>query len=69
MLKPGVRETVLADLTLLRWLGALLDRLLPQFQPAAIIEEFRAYTVRELDLTAEADNGETFAAHFHDTPA
>ncbi len=69
VLKPGVRETVLADLTLLRWLGALLDRLLPQFQPAAIIEEFRAYTVRELDLTAEADNGETFAAHFHDTPA
>lgn len=69
VLKPGVRETVLADLTLLRWLGALLDRLLPQYQPAAIVEEFRAYTVRELDLTAEADNGETFAAHFHDSPA
>lgn len=69
VLKPGVRETVLADLTLLRWLGALLDRLLPQYQPAAIVEEFRAYTVRELDLTAEADNAETFAANFHDTPA
>jgi ubiquinone biosynthesis protein len=68
VLKPGVRETVLADLILLRWLGVLLDRLLPQFQPAAIIEEFRAYTVRELDLTAEADNGETFTAHFHDSP-
>ena len=69
VLKPGVRETVLADLILLRGLGVVLDRLLPQYQPAAIIEEFRAYTVRELDLTAEADNGEVFAAHFHDTPS
>jgi ubiquinone biosynthesis protein len=69
VLKPGVRETVLADLTLLRLLGAMLNRLIPQYQPAAIIEEFRAYTVRELDLTAEADHGETFAAHFHDLPA
>ncbi len=69
VLKPGVRDTVLADLTLLRGLGAMLDRLLPQYQPSAIIEEFRAYTVRELDLTAEADNGEVFAAYFHDTPA
>ena len=69
VLKPGVRETVLADLTLLRLLGRLLNGLVPHYQPAAIIEEFRTYTVRELDLTAEADNGETFAAHFHDIPA
>ena len=69
VLKPGVRETVLADLTLLRLLGGVLNRLISQYQPAAIVEEFRTYTVRELDLTAEADNGETFAAHFHDTPA
>lgn len=69
VLKPGVRDTVLADLKLLRGLGVLLDRLLPQYQPAAIVEEFRNYTVRELDLTIEADNGEIFAAYFHDTPA
>ena len=69
VLKPGVRETVLADLILLRLLGGVLNRLIPHYQPVAIIAEFRAYTVRELDLTAEADNGETFAAHFHDLPA
>jgi ubiquinone biosynthesis protein len=69
VLKPGVRETVLADLILLRLLGGLLNRLIPHYQPAAIIGEFRTYTVRELDLTTEADNGETFAAHFHDLPA
>ena len=68
VLKPGVRETVLADLTLLRGLGAVLNRLLPHYQPAAVIAEFRSYTVRELDLTTEADNGEIFAAYFHATP-
>ncbi len=68
VLKPGVREMVLADLTLLRGLGTVLNRLLPHYQPAAIIEEFRSYTVRELDLTTEADNGEMFAAYFHATP-
>ncbi|MBZ4194580.1 MAG: AarF/ABC1/UbiB kinase family protein [Candidatus Contendobacter sp.] len=69
VLKPGVRETVLADLKLLRGLGAVLNWLLPHYQPVAIIEEFRSYTVRELDLTTEADNGEIFTACFHATPA
>ena len=69
VLKPGVRQTVLDDLTLLRWLSAVLDRFASKYQPAAIVEEFRSYTVRELDLTVEADNGEVFAAHFHATPA
>ncbi len=69
VLKPGVRETVLADMVLLRLLGAVLNRLIPHYQPATLIGEFRVYTVRELDLHTEADNGETFAAHFHDLPA
>ncbi len=68
VLKPGVRDTVLTDLKLLRGLGAILNQVLPQYQPAAIIEEFRSYTIRELDLTSEADNGEVFAAYFHDSP-
>lgn len=69
VLKPGVRDTVLTDLKLLRGLGTVLNQILPQYQPAAIIEEFRSYTVRELDLTTEADNGEVFAAYFHDSPS
>ena len=69
VLKPGVRATVLADLTLLHGLGVVLDQLLPQYQPAAIIAEFHAYTVRELDLSLEADHDELFAACFQDNPA
>lgn len=69
VLKPGVRQLVLDDLVLLRWLSAVLDWLAPKYQPAAIVEEFRSYTVRELDLTVEADNSEVFVAHFHHSPA
>ncbi|MDQ5910144.1 MAG: ubiquinone biosynthesis protein [Pseudomonadota bacterium] len=69
VLKPGVRETVLADLKLLSGLGMVVGPLIPQYEIVAIIEEFRDYTVRELDLTVEADNGDLFSAQFHDTPA
>lgn len=69
VLKPGVRETVLDDLKLLCGLGSVLGPLIPQYEVMAIIEEFRDYTVRELDLTVEADNADLFAAQFHDTPA
>jgi len=69
VLKPGVRETVLADLKLLSGLGRVVGPLMPQYEIMAIIEEFRDYTVRELDLTVEADNGDLFSAQFHDTPA
>ncbi len=69
VLKPGVRETVLADLKLLSGLGKVIGPLIPQYEIVAIIEEFRDYTVRELDLTVEADNGDLFSAQFHDTPA
>ncbi|MCP5158647.1 MAG: AarF/ABC1/UbiB kinase family protein [Gammaproteobacteria bacterium] len=69
VLKPGVREVVLVDLRLLGWLGAVLEPFMPQYEIVAIIEEFRSYTARELDLTLEADNGDIFAAQFQDSPA
>ena len=68
-LKPGVRETVLDDLKLLRGLGSILGLLMPQYEVMAIIEEFQGYTLRELDLTLEADNADLFSAQFQDTPA
>ncbi len=68
VMKPGIRRSIETDLRLLRWLGALLQHVLPRYQPRRIIDEFGTYTLRELDFTAEADNAETFAANFHDTP-
>lgn len=68
VMKPGIVAAVLADLRLLRMLGRLLQHLVPRYQPLRIIDEFSAYTLKELDFTAEADNAETFAANFRDTP-
>lgn len=68
VIKPGVRETVHQDTILLRVVGWLLQRVLSRYQPQRIINEFSAYTLREVDLRFEADNAETFAANFRDNP-
>ena len=68
VIKPGIRDVITSDLKLLEFFGIFLQWLLPQYQPAQIIEEFSAYTLREVDYTYEADNAEVFAANFQDTP-
>jgi ubiquinone biosynthesis protein len=56
------------DARLLRWLGALLQAMLPHYQPRQIITEFVTYTQREVDLRREASNAETFRGNFADMP-
>ena len=64
VLKPGVRTYIELDTRLLRFFGRFLQIFLSRYQPARIINEFSTYTLREVDLTFEADNAETFAANF-----
>ena len=68
VVKPGIRETLERDAKLLRMLGAILQGLIPRFQPRQLVNEFCDYTLREVDLRREADNAETFAANFADVP-
>ncbi len=68
VVKPGVRETLRRDARLLRWLGALLQAVIPHYQPRRIITEFVTYTAREVDLRREASNAETFRSNFRDMP-
>ncbi|HEX8692816.1 MAG TPA: AarF/UbiB family protein [Longimicrobium sp.] len=68
VIKPGVREMIESDLTLLGMVGGFLQWVLPRYQPRQIIREFSAYTRKEVDYTFEADNAETFAANFGDMP-
>jgi ubiquinone biosynthesis protein len=68
VLKPGVRTIIERDTRLLRFFGRFLQLFLARYQPARIINEFSAYTLREVDLRMEADNAETFAAYFKDEP-
>lgn len=68
VVKPGNRETLKRDTILLNLLGRFLQTFLERFQPRKVLKEFTVYTLRELDLTREADNAETFAANFRAMP-
>jgi ubiquinone biosynthesis protein len=68
VVKPGIRETLERDASLLRVLGAVAQWLFPRYQPRRIIREFVSYTLREVDLKREADNARSLAANFADLP-
>jgi ubiquinone biosynthesis protein len=68
VVKPGIRQTLERDAKLLRVLGALAQFMIPRFQPRQVVNEFCAYTLREVDLRLEAENAEIFAGHFADVP-
>jgi ubiquinone biosynthesis protein len=68
VIKPGVTEMIESDLTLLGMVGAFLQWLIPRYQPRQIVNEFSAYTRKEVDYNYEADHAETFAANFRDMP-
>lgn len=68
VLKPGVREMIRTDTTLLRLFGRLLQLFLARYQPIRLVDEFCRYTLREVDLRFEADNAEAFAANFENQP-
>lgn len=66
VVKPGIPEVLRRDAILLRVSGRLLQVFFSRFQPKRIIDEFVEYTLREVDLTREADNAETFTSNFED---
>jgi ubiquinone biosynthesis protein len=68
VVKPGIRKTLRRDTVLLKILGGVLQLILPRYQPRRVIAEFCTYTLREVDLSREADNAETFAASFEGQP-
>lgn len=68
VLKPGVRDMIERDTKLLRFFARVLQIFFGRYQPARVIDEFSAYTLREVDLRFEADNAETFAAYFRNEP-
>ncbi len=68
VIKPGIRDVIQSDLKLLQIVGHFLQWIIPRYQPQQIIEEFSAYTIREVDYSYEADNAEIFAANFQDLP-
>ena len=66
VMKPGIRDVITSDLKLLEIFGVFLQWILPRYQPKQIINEFSAYTKREIDYSYEADHAEIFSANFQD---
>ena len=66
VIKPGIRDVITSDLKLLQFFGVFLQWILPRYQPKQIIDEFSAYTRREIDFDYEADHAEIFSANFQD---
>jgi len=68
LVKPGIKKTLQRDARLIVWLGAVVDLVLPHYQPKKVLSEFTEYTAREVDLRLEANNAESFSANFRDQP-
>src|SRR5688572_19523109 len=69
--RPGVRETIDADLRLLRRVSELIESEIPEarrYRPAEIAEQFAKSLEREADFVIETRNIERFAKNFADDP-
>lgn len=70
--RPGIEETVEADLDILRHLAGLLERHTEEgefHRPTRIVDEFGGILEKEMDYRAEADHGERFARLFQGNEA
>ncbi|WP_084040045.1 AarF/ABC1/UbiB kinase family protein [Demequina sp. NBRC 110053] len=69
--RPGIGAIVAVDLAALRKVGDWLQRfrlVSDRVSMPALIEEFAAVSLEEIDYLHEAGNAETFAANFADDP-
>ena len=65
--RPGIRDTVEADLRLLARLAEIVEERAPdlrRYHPAEVVQQFSASLRRELDFAAEGRNAERIAANF-----
>lgn len=68
VVKPGIRELLIRDAALLRMFGAILQWIIPQYQPRRVADEFCEFTLREVEMQLEAENTLNFAENFKDMP-
>ena len=65
--RPGIRDTVEADLRLLKHLAVIVEKNVPElrrYHPQRIVQQFSASLRRELDFAAECRNAERIAHNF-----
>ncbi|MBR9693033.1 hypothetical protein GOV07_03840 [Candidatus Woesearchaeota archaeon] len=64
VLRPGIREVMRHDIDLMTYLATKIDKHYPWINAQTIIEEFKGYTKREVDLSFELRNIQRFHEFF-----
>lgn len=67
--RPGIDETIRADMTILGWLAEALEQWVPEsraYHPRQLVEEFEQAILSELDYSNEAATTERFGRFFRD---
>lgn len=71
IVRPGMREQVLADVQLMRVFAQLAEQQIPElqaFRPTGVIAEFERAIIKEMDLRRELRNIERFRKNFAAQP-
>lgn len=69
--RPGIREVMSSDLSLLYWLSKLLQKTIEEvsaYSPTAIVEQFEVAVAQELDFVHERRNLERASRNFASRP-
>jgi len=69
--RPGIRQLIEADITILGRLAELAERYIPEsrvFRPTMLVEEFAQTVRKETDFVAEASNTQRFGEAFAEDP-
>lgn len=69
--RPGIGETIRADLAILRFFARHIYRFIPEsrrFDPVGLVEEFAEVISKELDFLREGHNAERFGELFAEEP-
>ena len=69
--RPGIKEQIETDITIMKAIASLLVRYIPEtelFNPTGIVEEFARTIRKELDFTEEAKNMCRFRRNFANHP-
>jgi len=67
--RPNIIEQIKKDITIMRYLGGLLERRVSNFKyynVSGVIDEFERAIIKELDFELEARNMEKFRSYFED---
>lgn len=69
--RPGIEDTIRLDMTILRWIADIAERLVPElsvYRPNMIVDEFEQTTLREMDFVNEAATMARFAESLGEDP-